>query len=78
MWYDGTYWQMYGSYLNTNTTYSEISVAEITAGTASTARTISGRRAQEIVNKAVATSDVNLASAIAAIQANNDGISRWQ
>ena len=69
---------MYGSYLNTNTTYSEISVAEITAGTASTARTISGRRAQEIVNKAVATSDVNLASAIAAIQANNDGISRWQ
>ena len=62
----------------TNTTYSEITTAEITAGTASTARTISGRRAQEIVNKAVATSDVKLTSAIAAIQANNDGISRWQ
>ena len=51
---------------------------QITAGTASTTRTISGRRAQEIVNNAVAASDVNLASAIAAIQANNDGISRWQ
>lgn len=36
----------------TNTTYSEITSAEITAGTASTARAISGRRAQEIVNKA--------------------------
>ncbi len=36
----------------TNTTYSEITSAEITAGTASTARAISGRRAQEIVDKA--------------------------
>lgn len=35
-----------------NTTYSEITSAEITAGTATTARAISGRRAQEIVNKA--------------------------
>lgn len=52
MWYDGTYWQLYGANDNTNTTYSEITTAEITAGTASTARTISGRRAQEIVNKA--------------------------
>jgi hypothetical protein len=44
-----------------NTTYSEIPSAEITAGTASTARAISGRRAQEIVDKAVAASgDVTL------------------
>lgn len=35
-----------------NTTYAEISSAEITSGTASTARAISGRRSQEIVNKA--------------------------
>lgn len=39
-----------------NTTYAEITSAEITAGTATTLRTISGRRAQEIVNKAVAAS----------------------
>lgn len=36
----------------TNTTYSEITSAEITAGTASTARAISGRRSEEIVTKA--------------------------
>ena len=41
-----------------NTTYSEITSAEIAAGTASTARAISGRRAQEIVNKAVAAAPV--------------------
>lgn len=35
-----------------NTTYSELTEAEITAGTASTLRTMSGRRAQAIVNKA--------------------------
>ena len=35
-----------------NTTYSEITSAEITTGTASTARSITGRRVQEIVNKA--------------------------
>lgn len=52
MWYDGTYWQMYGSLKNDNTTYTEITSAEITAGTASTARAITGRRAQEIVAKA--------------------------
>lgn len=48
----------------TNTTYTEISSAEITTGTASTARAISGRRAQEIVTKAVAAApqgDVTLA-----------------
>ena len=35
-----------------NTTYSEITDAEINDGTSSTSRAISGRRSQEIVNKA--------------------------
>lgn len=52
MFYDGTYYQIYGSQLNTNTTYSEISEAEITTGTASTARAISGRRAGFMTNRA--------------------------
>ncbi len=44
-----------------NTTYSEIPSAEIAAGTSSASRAISGRRAQEIVDKAVAASgDVTL------------------
>lgn len=54
LWYDGTYYQMYGSHLNTNMTYTEITSAEITTGTASTVRGISGRRSEEIVAKAVA------------------------
>lgn len=37
---------------DTNTTYAEIPSAEITAGTALTARAITGRRSQEIVTKA--------------------------
>lgn len=36
----------------TNTTYTEITTAEIDAGTASTARTVTGRRSQYIVDKA--------------------------
>lgn len=36
----------------TNTTYTEITTAEIDAGTATTPRTMSGRRSQYIVNKA--------------------------
>lgn len=41
-----------GNIATPNTTYTEITEAEITAGTASTLRTITGRRAQAIVNKA--------------------------
>ena len=41
--YDGTYWQQVG-YLNTNTTYSEISVDNITSTTGSSTGLISGRR----------------------------------
>lgn len=41
-----------GDIATPNTTYTEISESEITAGTASTARSITGRRAQNIVDKA--------------------------
>ena len=44
--YDGTYWQQIG-YLNS--TYSEISVANITNGSGSSAGTITGRRAKAAV-----------------------------
>jgi len=40
---------------DTNTTYSEITTAEIDAGTSSTRRTITGRRVQAIVDKAVSS-----------------------
>jgi hypothetical protein len=54
MWYDGTAFQLFGSQrvsdTDTDTTYTEISEAEITAGTASTLRTISGRRAGFLKN----------------------------
>lgn len=51
LWFDGTYYQMYGSMLNTDTTYTEITEAEIDAGTASTSRTITGRRVDYIQDK---------------------------
>ena len=53
LYYNGTNFQMTGATQNTNTTYSEISEAEINAGTASTARAISGRRAKYIINKSL-------------------------
>ena len=55
MWYDGTYWQLYGVQKNTdtNTTYAEISTAEIDAGTATALKTITGRRTAYILDKAV-------------------------
>jgi len=55
MWYDGTAYQLFGSQRNSdaNTTYAEITTAEIDAGTASTLRSISGRRSQYILDKAV-------------------------
>ncbi len=55
MWYDGTYWQLYGVQKNTdtNTTYAEISTAEIDAGTATGLKTITGRRTAYILDKAV-------------------------
>lgn len=57
MWYDGTAFQLFGSQrvsdTDTNTTYPEISEAEITAGSASTARSITGRRSKFIIDTAV-------------------------
>jgi len=55
MWYDGTAFQLFGSQRvsDSNTAQpTEISEAEITAGTASTVRSISGRRSEFIVTKA--------------------------
>ena len=51
--YDGTYYKLVGSQRNseTDTTYTEISTAEIDAGTASTLRTMTGRRAQYIIDR---------------------------
>lgn len=50
LYYDGTSFYTPGSSLNT--TYSVITEAEITAGTATTARSISGQRSEFIVTKA--------------------------
>ena len=52
--YDGTNFQTTGSYRTTDsdTTYTELTTAEIDAGTASTLRTITGRRSEYIVEKA--------------------------
>ena len=58
MWYDGTYWQLYGANDNTNTTYSEITEAEIDAGTSSTARSITGRRAEYIKRRGGQVGDI--------------------
>ncbi len=62
LWYDGTYYQMYGSQKNDNTTYAEITDAEITTGTASTARAMSGRRAATIITQANNYTDTGLSS----------------
>jgi hypothetical protein len=51
LYYDGTYFYAYGSTLNTNTTYTEISEVEINDGTSSTARSISGRRTKFMLDK---------------------------
>ena len=52
MWYDGTAFQLFGSQRvsDTDTTYTEISEAEITTGTETTLRSISGRRAGFLKN----------------------------
>jgi hypothetical protein len=54
LYYDGSHYYAYGSSLNTNTTYAEISEAEIDAGTATNTRSISGRRVGYILGKAFA------------------------
>ncbi len=55
LYYDGNFFRAMGSQrlVDSNTTYSEITEAEIDAGTASTARALSGRRAAYIINKSV-------------------------
>jgi hypothetical protein len=53
----------WGTPADTNTTYSEITSAEITAGTAATLRTVTGRRALEIANKAKTPAIITLTDA---------------
>ena len=53
LYYTGTNFQMTGATQNTNTTYSEIPESEIDAGTATSARAISGRRAKYIIDKSL-------------------------
>jgi len=50
LFYDGTYYQLYGSRENTNTTYAAMSVAEGEAGTATTSRTVRADYLQTIIN----------------------------
>ena len=58
--YDGTYWVWSGSSTDNNTTYSAITQAQITAGTATSARSISAKIAHDaIVDLAGGTLAVN-------------------
>jgi len=52
LWYDGTYYQMFGSTKNDNTTYTNITNAEIDTGTATTGRAITGATSAYIITKA--------------------------
>lgn len=57
LYFDGTYFQMLGSQrtTDTDTTYAEITTAEIDAGSATTLRTITGQRARYIQDSRVGT-----------------------
>lgn len=58
----------------TNTTYSEITTAEIDAGTATTLRTMSGRRSQYIVDKATTTVGTGIPNVTATTAVNTNTI----
>lgn len=68
--YDGTYWQQVG-YLNT--TYSEISVANITNGSGSTTGTITGRRAKAAVEAFAPVQSVNGSTGAVSLTAGDVG-----
>lgn len=68
--YDGTYWQQVG-YLNT--TYSEISVANITNGSGSTTGTITGRRAKAAVEAFAPVTSVNTKTGAVSLTASDVG-----
>ena len=57
---------------NTNTTYSEISTAEIDAGTASTGRTISGRRMKYALDKKSDTGHTHPWAQVTGTTSNSD------
>lgn len=68
--YDGTYWQQVG-YLNS--TYSEISVANITNGTGSSTGTITGRRAKAAVEAFAPVQSVNGSTGTVSLTAGDVG-----
>ena len=68
--YDGTYWQQVG-YLNS--TYSEISVANITNGTGSSTGTITGRRAKAAVEAFAPVQSVNGSTGAVSLTASDVG-----
>lgn len=59
----------------TNTTYEEITTAEIDAGTASTLRTITGRRVQYIIDKITIAYNAAISAAIGALTKASVGLS---
>ena len=63
MWYDGTYFQLYGSYLNT--TYAEISDANLQATAGTTTGLITGRRMEAYKNANLIIDEDNMASDLA-------------
>ena len=62
MWYDGTYYQVFGSLKNDNTTYTEISDAESITTSSSTARLVSGRRLEYFKNNSLKVDEDDFAS----------------
>ena len=68
--YDGTYWQQVG-YLNS--TYSEISAANITNGTGSTTGLVTGRRAKAAVEAFAPVTSVNTKTGAVSLTASDVG-----
>ena len=63
LYFDGAVYHVIGAVHDTNTTYSEISEAEIDAGTATTARAFSGRRAAYLLSKVPGPADGSITAA---------------
>ena len=65
--FDGSYWEFLGHGLDSNTTYSTMSVAEGTAGTATSARTMRADYLKQIIQAWAPQSDWNATSGNAVI-----------
>jgi len=62
MWYDGTYWQIYGSLKNDNTTYAEIADAALALSSSTTTGLITGRRMDYYKQNSLIIDEDNMAS----------------